>query len=393
MAARRGSGSRGKAGGKSSIPALIVQALTVAGGLYIGIQAYGFFQRLRAAAHAPGPTAAPSTTPHRPHREPVSETTRPGSPGSDDERTGSSTQTAQAPRRPDQLPATPAVPAPNGPAECCPSPSGPAGEPETAAANATGNAPGAGAGMPPDSPESPRVEITPQPPAQPPTGRTPARPPQAGPGSGRPQAVAPVPGMEIDRGSGRRREVALTFDAGADWRPVKQILEALAVERVKCTFFLTGEWVQRNPRTSRLIVEQGHEIGNHSWNHPPFTSLGDEAIRDQLRRTEGIIQETLGLTSRPYFRPPLGSRDSRVLRVVGSEGFFTIYWTVDSRDSVDPGITSFQIRDRVLGKSGPGSIVLMHCGSQATAGAVPEILRGLKSRGLTPVTISRLLTE
>jgi peptidoglycan/xylan/chitin deacetylase (PgdA/CDA1 family) len=207
------------------------------------------------------------------------------------------------------------------------------------------------------------------------------------------EAVEPLPPTEIERGAGVRPEVALTFDAGADWKPVKRILEALAARNLKATFFLTGEWVEKNPKTSRLIAEQGHEIGNHSWDHPPFTRLGDEAIRDQLRRTEGAIRAVTGRSSRPYFRPPLGDRDPRVRSIVGEEGYLTVYWTLDSRDSVDRGITADQIRRRVLDKVAAGSIVLLHCGSQPTADALAPILDGLEARGLRQVTLSRLLEE
>lgn len=206
-------------------------------------------------------------------------------------------------------------------------------------------------------------------------------------------SAGPLPSVEIDRGSGKRPEVALTFDAGSDWKPVKLILDTLATEGVKCTFFLTGEWVSKNPKTAAKIAAQGHELGNHSWNHPPFTDLKDPAIRDQLRRTEDLVKETLGKTTHPYFRPPLGARDGRVRRVVADEGYLTIYWTLDSRDSVDKGITAQQIRDRVLAGVKPGSIVLMHCGSEPSAEALSEILKGLKSKGLTPVTVSRLLSR
>lgn len=203
----------------------------------------------------------------------------------------------------------------------------------------------------------------------------------------------PLPPTEIEKGSGARPEVSLTFDAGADWKPAKQILEALAASKVKATFFLTGEWVKENPKTSRLIAEGGHEIGNHSWDHPAFTKLDDGAIRDQLRRTEEIIKETVERTSRPYFRPPLGDRDPRVRNIVGEEGFLTVYWTLDSRDSVDRGITAAQIKERVLKGAAPGSIILLHCGSQATADALPEILAGLEARGLLQVPVGRLLQE
>lgn len=205
--------------------------------------------------------------------------------------------------------------------------------------------------------------------------------------------VEKMPGIEIDRATTGRPEVALTLDAGADWRPVRQILDTLQKEGVRCTFFLTGEWVKENPRTTQRISTEGHEIGNHSWDHPAFTGLSAEQIKDQLDRTEAIIQETTGKSSRPYFRPPLGARDDRVRRTVGENGFLSVYWTLDSHDSVQKGITASQIKERVLGGIAPGSIVLLHCGSQATADALPEILAGLKERNLKPVLLSQLLTK
>jgi peptidoglycan/xylan/chitin deacetylase (PgdA/CDA1 family) len=203
----------------------------------------------------------------------------------------------------------------------------------------------------------------------------------------------PLPPTEIERGAGTRPEVALTFDAGADWRPVKAILAALEQRQLKATFFLTGEWIEKNPKTTQLIVSSGHELGNHSWSHPAFTKLSDDEVREQLRRTETIVQEVTGKSSRPYFRPPLGDRDARVRRLVGEEGYLTVYWSLDSRDSVDRGITADQIRQRVLDKSNAGSIVLLHCGSAATAEALPAVLEGLAQRGLAQVPLSRLLQE
>jgi peptidoglycan/xylan/chitin deacetylase (PgdA/CDA1 family) len=194
--------------------------------------------------------------------------------------------------------------------------------------------------------------------------------------------------------SGRygRGELALTFDAGSDARPVNQILRVLADEQLRCTFFLTGKWVSRFPSTARAIVDAGHEIGNHSWSHPAFTQLSDDEIRDELERTEKVIQETTGATSLPLFRPPLGDRDRRVLKTVADAGYQTIYWTLDSHDSVVKGITQAQIRDRVTRNLRAGSIVLMHCGSQPTADALPEIIAAARSRGLAPVTVGQLLT-
>lgn len=206
-------------------------------------------------------------------------------------------------------------------------------------------------------------------------------------------SVTAMPSTEISRGSGKRKEIALTFDAGSDYRPAKKILEALKSDGVTSTFFLTGEWVKENPKTTKRIAAEGHEVGNHSWDHAAFTDLSNDQIREQLNRTEEIIFQTSGKTSRPYFRPPLGARDERVRKAVADDGYLNIYWSLDSRDSVDKGITAAQIKERVLKNAAAGGIVLLHCGSTATAEALPEILKGLRQQGYSVVPLSRLLAE
>lgn len=190
---------------------------------------------------------------------------------------------------------------------------------------------------------------------------------------------------------GERPEVALTFDAGAAAEPARRILETLKRTGLKATFFLTGQWVRSNPALARRIVEEGHEIGNHSWDHADFTRLSDAQIRDQLGRTEEEIRRTTGRSSRPYFRPPLGARNRRVRELVANSGYFTVYWSLDSRDSVDKGITAAQIEKRVVEGIAPGAIVLLHCGSEPSAEALDSILEGMRRRGLQQVTLSKLL--
>jgi peptidoglycan/xylan/chitin deacetylase (PgdA/CDA1 family) len=380
--------SRGKRGSKKGGLApgrLLLSSVIITGGLVAGVAAYTHYQgRLGALPGLGGRHGAhlaeAAVTPH------VGHPSRHAARRHNDEDDARASGTDAADREDDTAPGertadkTPARPAAAEASQLPDAPAPVAVQTDDAApvVNITPVTPSAGD---PTRPERPRPDAPP------------VRPQPAPAETHRPAAFSPMPPTEVDRGTGRRREVAITFDAGADYRPARQILDALAAEGVKTTFFLTGEWVRKNPKTARRIAEEGHEIGNHSWNHPAFTKLTDAAIRDQLDRTETIIQDTTGKSSRPYFRPPLGARDSRVLQAVGREGFLTIYWTLDSRDSVDAGITAEQIQERVLGKVSPGSIVLMHCGSQASADALPAILRGLKAKGLTPVSIGHLLAD
>lgn len=197
---------------------------------------------------------------------------------------------------------------------------------------------------------------------------------------------------EVARGPAEGKRIALTFDAGSSASPTPAILEALRENGLRCTFFLTGRWTETNPRVVRQIVDAGHELGNHTYNHPDLTRASDEKVIAELQQTEEEVQRVTGRTTKPYFRPPFGARDARVLRLAAAEGYRCIYWTTDSWDSVKKGIRPQEIEERVLRKARPGSIVLMHCGSQATADALPDIIRSLKADGYEIVTVSDLLS-
>jgi len=186
-------------------------------------------------------------------------------------------------------------------------------------------------------------------------------------------------------------KVALTLDAGASAAPTPSILKTLAASGVQVTFFLTGKWAEQNEGLVRRIRSEGHEIGNHTYSHPDLRKLSDAGILDQLKKTDDIIARITGRECDPLFRPPFGSRDRRVLRVAGDAGFACVYWSLDSWDSYKKGITSQEITERVLSRVQGGDIVLMHCGSQATADALPGLINALESRGYGIVKVSELL--
>jgi peptidoglycan/xylan/chitin deacetylase (PgdA/CDA1 family) len=196
--------------------------------------------------------------------------------------------------------------------------------------------------------------------------------------------------LELKRGQMGGDKIALTFDAGASSKPTPELLSILESKGVKATFFLTGKWVEDNRELTRRIIAEGHEIGNHTYSHPDLRNLSDDEIRDQLARTEDLVQSTAGVSTKPFFRPPFGGRDSRVLDVAREEGYRSVYWTVDSWDAFKKGIKASEIEDRVLERSKDGAIVLMHCGSWQTVDALPEIIDELRVRGYELVKVSDL---
>lgn len=201
----------------------------------------------------------------------------------------------------------------------------------------------------------------------------------------------------VERAQTSHPLVALTFDAGSTAEPLPKLLQTLRDHHLKVTFFVTGYWVRENPELLRQIVADGHELGNHSLTHPDMRRLDDVRIKHEILETERLVWKTAGVSTRPYFRPPFGAYNDRVLLAAEALGYLPVYWTLDCLDSVGAKKSPVFIADRVTRKLTReqmcGSIVLMHVDSMATADAVPEILNRFEDMGLSVVTLSRVLNE
>jgi peptidoglycan/xylan/chitin deacetylase (PgdA/CDA1 family) len=198
----------------------------------------------------------------------------------------------------------------------------------------------------------------------------------------------------VQRGA-NRPAVALTLDAGADSAPTGPMLDILAERNIKITFFLTGDWIERNPELTKRIVADGHEVGNHSTSHPDFRGLDENGMLLELQTMSDRLYAVTGTRPAPYFRPPYGAYDERVLRIVIANGYLPIFWTLDSLDSVgDPKSADFLV-DRLTNTLAPdkrnGAILLAHCGNATTAEALPRILDAFAAQGLVVTTLSQSL--
>ena len=195
----------------------------------------------------------------------------------------------------------------------------------------------------------------------------------------------------IYSGSTSYNRIALTFDLGSDAGGLPSILQTLADYRVQSTFFVTGSSAAAYPNAAKSILAGGNEIGNHSYDHPDFTTISTTRMIDELRRTESLLYQQTGRYPKPYFRPPYGAQNSLVLQTVGNTGYpYTIMWNIDTIDWQFPSTET--IRNRVLNNAKNGAIVLMHVSGQTnTRFALPGIIQGLKDRGYELVTISEML--
>lgn len=264
-----------------------------------------------------------------------------------------------------------------------------------------------GGGGPTAADPSPPVVVAAARPSPAPTGPPPptAPAPTSAPTPPAPTAEAPTeplagtaPSVVVEYGESDRREIALTFDAGADRGYAAEILDLLAARGVLASFGILGQWAEANPDLVRRMVNEGHMLFNHSWSHPSFTGLYTQTAPltaeerwDELRRTEATVRDLTGYDLRPYFRPPYGDHDDGMRRDVAAAGYgVTLLWSCDSRDSL--GATAAEIMINCIDDAAPGRIVLLHVGAQSAAfEALPAMIDSLAARGFAFVTVEQLL--
>lgn len=181
--------------------------------------------------------------------------------------------------------------------------------------------------------------------------------------------------------------VALTFDAGSDRGFAATILDILAERGIHATFGITGRWAEQNPDMLQRMVNEGHTLLNHSWDHASFPNISSQARHDQLRRTEELVRRLTGVELQPYFRPPYGEYNDATLADLAAAGYtLNILWSIDTLGW--NGLSAAEITERVLTRIQPGGIVLMHLGSDSQdAAALPGMIDQLSARGYSFATI------
>jgi len=126
-------------------------------------------------------------------------------------------------------------------------------------------------------------------------------------------------------------EIALTFDDGPNPRWTPMLLETLAQDGVRATFFLLGKYASQQRDLVRQMHQAGHLIGNHTWNHPDLAMTDAPRTREELRRTNAELESILGAPVR-YFRPPFGARRPATLRIARELGLTPVMWNAISPD-------------------------------------------------------------
>ena len=180
--------------------------------------------------------------------------------------------------------------------------------------------------------------------------------------------------------------VAITFDDGPGAQ-TSALLQMLRRAGAVATWFPVGQVAADHPERLRAIAAAGHEIGNHSWSHPPLTTLGDADVDRQVSRTADAVERAIGRAP-TLVRPPYGSISARIQSDLARLGAPAILWDVDPLDWKyrDAAAVHAHVMDQVR----PGSIVLLHDIHASTVAAVPRLLASLADEDYTFVTVSEL---
>lgn len=199
-----------------------------------------------------------------------------------------------------------------------------------------------------------------------------------------PEVRQPIETVKTDdKGS---KVAYLTFDDGLDKKVTPQILDILKRYNVKATFFILGNSVGKNKDVLKRIVDEGHNVGNHTYTHRKDIIYTDvKKFSEELARTDKAIQDAVGITPK-LFRPPYGAPYIRSKEYKDAlSGYKTVLWNVDSMDSRVKGISSSEIAAAVKKqlKNKNKAIILFHSTSarEETAKALPEVIQYLIDNG------------
>lgn len=199
-------------------------------------------------------------------------------------------------------------------------------------------------------------------------------------------------GSFICRGNTLLHQVALTFDDGPDARSTPALLDLLRKERVQAAFFCVGSRVRGERELAARIVNEGHLLENHSFAHSNLTNFfGTSRLLAELDQTQAAIREAAGVTP-TFFRPPMGLSNPLVFAAARQRDLRVVGWSARGLDTVteDPD----RVVRRILRRTGPGGILLLHDGgipSERLLLTVRGLLTSLRQGGYEIVRLDKLL--
>ena len=193
-------------------------------------------------------------------------------------------------------------------------------------------------------------------------------------------------------GDTTQKKIYLTFDSGYENGCTAKILDVLKEHNVPATFFLVGNYIERNPELVKRMVEEGHIVGNHTMHHYDMSKYSDpKTFAKELTDLEDLYREVTGQELAKYYRPPQGIYSQQNLKMAQDMGYKTLFWSlayVDWNTNAQP--TKEAAFQKLLPRTHNGAVILLHSTSTTNAEILDELLTQWKSQGYTFATLDNL---
>ncbi len=200
-------------------------------------------------------------------------------------------------------------------------------------------------------------------------------------------------------GNTEQKELFLTFDNGYENGYTEKVLDVLKEKEVPATFFITGHYIKTAPDLVVRMVDEGHIVGNHSWNHPSLPNISDGRLMEELNRVKEAFTELTGVKDMNYLRPPRGEFNERSLALSEKLGYTNVFWSLAYKDwEVDKQKGGDYAYREIMKRIHPGAVMLIHSVSSDNAAALPRVIDEAREQGyvfksLDDLMISRKLGD
>lgn len=177
------------------------------------------------------------------------------------------------------------------------------------------------------------------------------------------------------------KEIFLTFDEGYENGYTSQILDVLKEKQVPAVFFVTYDYVNKNPDLIQRMIDEGHVVGNHSYSHPSMPTLTPQEMEDEIRKLDSYVEDTFSYDM-SLFRPPMGEFSEQSLAVTDSCGYESVFWSFaysdwDVDNQPDEASSLKKLNDHLH----DGAIYLLHAVSKTNTDILPEFIDQARQMG------------
>ena len=193
-------------------------------------------------------------------------------------------------------------------------------------------------------------------------------------------------------GDSNSKNIYLTFDCGYENGYTMSMLDTLKENNVKAIFFITGHYLKSSKEIVKRMIDDGHLIGNHTFNHKDFSRSSNKEILEDIQKLETEFYNEFNVNMSKYVRPPRGDFDERSLRLLNDNGYKSVFWSLAY---VDWDKNKFNGNDysynNVLRRIHNGAIILMHTVSKDNENDLNKIINKLKNDGYVFKSINNVI--